>query len=518
MLRRSGDPIFWSLMVLTIIDRGVLLGVFAFHYTCTDDVVIWSAALDYGRGFFPEPYFYGQDYGPMLEALVAAPFTRFGIPLNILLPLVTALLAVAPYWSFAFWHRRHQKPVLACLFLAIPLLLPGEYGLLTSLTRGFVTGIGVLAFLPWVMDVRGVLLRSLLSGSVLSVACFVNPNALPFVAAFMVWQLLSAPFTLRGLLCFCLGTVPAVVAQTLAQAYCSAHPERMKNVLFDWRMDLHAEGIAEAFSRLDYHFAWLTPVIWPYGQIIGEALVVLFIVHAWERNWPIAAALLTALVLIVLSFGFAKVHQADHNVFYSYSRMFLALPLLFCWALAALDAQVLRSPVVARCLLAASILTLTLKSALLRDTLQVQLAGINPVVQEVLIEDLRADAAELGSLCEEHQVGLLMLLPERSNIRPQFRAMAHPVLDERIPATYRVGEDNQYWVREAYADSIVRNVLIAGSANGPLRSLTGLNGRVLEFTGRSRDRFALVLDNDLPTDSLFVHLTRRPGRSSRSGS
>ncbi len=511
MWRRSSELIFWSMMVLTIVDRGMLLGVFAFNYVGTDDAVIWSAALDYGHGCFREPYFYGQDYGPMLEALLAAPFTHLGIPLHILLPLVTALLAMAPYWSFALWHRRHQRPAAACLFLAIPLLLPAEFGLMTSVTRGFVTGIGLLAFLPWILDTPNASLRWFLLGAALSLACFVNPNALPFAVAFFAGQLLAAPPSRALLLCG-LGTVPAIIAQILAQAYWSAHPERLMNVLFDWRMDFHAAGIAEAFSRLDHHFAWLSPVFWPYGQIIGEALVLVLIVHAWKRNRAMAVALFAAMAVVVLSFGFAKVHQANHNVFYGYSRMFLALPLLLGWAIAALGD--FRSTRLSWGLLMASFVALTMKSVWLQDAIQEQLAGIDQVVSEGRLDDLRADAAELGDLCEDHQAGLVLLLPERTEVAAQFRSMLHPLLDDRIPVSYLVEQDHRYWVREALGDSIVRNVLIVGSAEGPLGSTDRLSGRVLDIMGSRGDRFVLIVDNALPTDSLFLHVL---GRAKPSG-
>src|SRR5690606_26443963 len=140
-----------------------------------------------------EPYFYGQDYAVMIEALVAAPFTWFGIPLHILMPTVTSLLALAPFWSFAFWHRKHGRRLAALLFLAMPVLLPVEYGMMTTITRCFVPGIALLAFLPWVLDGADMRRQAVLIGLITSAAAFVNPNSLVFSVAFIVWFLLRRP-------------------------------------------------------------------------------------------------------------------------------------------------------------------------------------------------------------------------------------------------------------------------------------------------------------------------------------
>lgn len=157
--------LFTPLLLLGILDRSFLLFAFGFKYVGDDDGVIWSAAVNYGHGLFREPYFYGQDYAVMLEALVAAPFARSGIPLPILMPLVTSLLALAPFWSFAFWHRKHDRPLAAAIFLSMPVLLPVEYGLMTTVTRCFISGIAPLAALPWALDIPGSRFRPIPSAS-----------------------------------------------------------------------------------------------------------------------------------------------------------------------------------------------------------------------------------------------------------------------------------------------------------------------------------------------------------------
>jgi len=86
----------WPFILLATVDRAILIEIFGSRYVSTDDAIVWSAAVDYGQGLFRGPYYYGQNYGPMLEALVAAPFTRLGLPMHWLMPAVSSVLALLP--------------------------------------------------------------------------------------------------------------------------------------------------------------------------------------------------------------------------------------------------------------------------------------------------------------------------------------------------------------------------------------------------------------------------------------
>lgn len=503
--------LFWAFFGLSIADRAILLGVFAFRYVGMDDVVIWSAAIDYGRGVFHEPYFYGQDYGPMLEALVAAPFTHARIPLNILLPVVTAGLAMAPYWSFAFWYRKHGSTAAACLLLVIPVLLPCEYGLMTSTTRGFVTGIAVLAFLPWVSDLRHDRMRAALIGAVLSTACLINPNSLPFAVAFGAWFILSYGSWSRAVGLLLLGALPAVLLQAAGQFYYIMHPERLRHVLFDWRMHMHLEGIPEALSRLDSHFAWLSPVLWPYGSAIGASIVLLLVLHVRERNRAVAAGTLLAIIVILFAFAFAKTHEGTHNVFFPRSRMFLVLPLLTAWI--ALSSGTINRNIVRfrTALLVAGVLSVLIRSSLVKDTLRSQLANMPPEVSELPYCAVRSDAERIGDICEEQRVQLLMLLPQTTTIGKEYRAFLLPLLDDRIPPTWIPDQDRRYWVREAMRDSAMDRVLIAGPADGPpIRFLDGSAGHAIELPNNGVDRLVLVVGNKAPMDILYRRVIGQP--------
>src|SRR6187551_3355709 len=139
--------VFLLLSGLVLADRILLLINFSFRYTGSDDLIFWQAATDYMHGIFHEPYFYGQDYNFMLESVFAIPLLALGIPHYIALPVSSAFISLFPFFFFARILYKRNYLIESFVFLVIPLLLPIEYGILTSVTRGFVSGLFFSAFL-----------------------------------------------------------------------------------------------------------------------------------------------------------------------------------------------------------------------------------------------------------------------------------------------------------------------------------------------------------------------------------
>ncbi len=403
---------FWAILLLSVIDRLVLLFGFGFQYVGDDDGVIWSGAVDYGHGIFREPYFYGQDYGPMLEALVAAPFVRLGLPIHLVMPICTTLLAMLPFWSFGLWHLKHDRSLAAMAFVAVPVLLPVEYGLVTTITRGFVTGVALLFVLPIVLDNCRNGWRDVLIGATLAAAWFVNPNSVVFAVAFAVWYVLNydGRRTTRAAMMMIAGAFPLLLAQSAAQRYCSVHPERIVLTLYDWKMDFHPEGILESMGMLEKHFAWLFPLLWPLGQLTFWAVPLLIIVFLIRGSRRVALALTFSLAVVVYSFCFAKTHDGYLNVFFPYARMYLAMPVLLAWSVAALlPSHSNRSwTVPALVILCAG--SLMVKVQRFHSVLQDHLDHQVEFVFERRIDVLWSDAMYLRRVAQENHVGLIVAM------------------------------------------------------------------------------------------------------------
>ena len=59
---------------------------------------MWYGTVHMAHGHFPQPAFWGQDYGSMLEAVLAIPLYLCGWPLNYALPFVTCIWGLTPFF------------------------------------------------------------------------------------------------------------------------------------------------------------------------------------------------------------------------------------------------------------------------------------------------------------------------------------------------------------------------------------------------------------------------------------
>lgn len=493
---------FWLLLALGILDRLYLLWVFGFQYVGDDDAIIWSAAIDYAHGLFREPYFYGQDYAVMLEALVAAPFTWLGVPLHILMPTVTSFLALVPFWSFAFWHRKHGRSESALLFLAMPVLLPVEYGLMTTITRCFISGIAPLALLPWLLDLRSPQARAALLAMVAALAGFISPNSIFFSLPFLTVYFLQEQGRLKQVPWMIIGSLPFVGAHALAQAYCHAHPERMLNSMGAGRLIFNPDLMLKGLAHLDLHLAWLFPVAWSIGSLAFVGLALLLLFHLFKGHRAHAASLALALALIIYAVGLPKTHDGMENVFFPYSRMFLALPLLLCWALAGSKPKFGTRMAVG--LLALAAFTVTWKMSITPARLSDQLAAPYLPVSELRYDQTSQDAAQLNDLCHAHGVALIVGSKQHQGlITAQFRCFLYPVLKPQLPPTYLHGYERRFWQKETVADSVFANILLLGTDLAPPGADWDGGGQWTRLMLNTGEPLLLVTENTLPTDNLL---------------
>lgn len=490
------------LLALGCVDRGIVVAAFGSRYVSTDDAVIWGAAMDYGRGSFHGPYYYGQNYGPMLEALLAAPFTHLGIPLWWLMPTVTTILCLLPYWSFALWHQKHGRTTAAAVFAAVPLLLPVEFSLMTTMPRGFVIGLAPLALLPWILDMRNGILRSLFTGITVSAAWYMNPNSIIFSAAFLCWYAISQRPWPKHWLFIVLGLVPGAMAYLCSQAWCDTHPDRIIHHLSPEDLVFAPSRVLDGLSRLDAHFQWLMPLVWPIGSLAG-ALLVLFTAQAcWQRQWPLAAGSLVSIILTALSLGFGKIHQGWDSVFFPLSRMFLAVPLTIAWC----GSQLLRRPRMSIWTMSILLLVccgaIAWKASALNDVADKQVraqrewVGVRPVAL------LRTDEQRLRAICDKHDVGVILPLQLGSDIWPQFRNYLYPALDEGLPPTYMCDYERRYWVRDALMDSVIPNILITGGSPERWKRIMAADPRFIDADDLGPDEVHLMVANTERTDDL----------------
>lgn len=447
--------LFWPFIFLGVVDRMVVLVVFAFRYVGIDDALIWEVCRDMGNGIFKEPFLYGQNYNPMLEALTGAPFVRLGGPPWVVLPLVTAFLTMLPFWSFALWCRRNGTPVAALVLAAFPLFLPVEWTMITSMTRGFVHGLAILACLPWITLVSGSILRGALFSLVVSIAVVNNPNALiAGIAAGIVWWRLEHG-SLKWFSGILIGAIPAIAWQWWASHFFDDRSWEVIHRLTPAELAFDPGLFWRALRSPSDFFRGLFPFHAELGVLILVLLIILAIV-LWKRgDRTFAFALITVFVGTVIALGVIKIHDGCSSIFFPRSRMFLALPLVCALATAYLFRHTKLRIGNVIVIAALAVLSVGWKAVWLPATIKHELAAQEcAFVREEPIALITERCKLIAMAAERSNADLIatlrwpdLKLDHRAHFAAHFTCYACTSLLPNFPSVHGVGFDRRSWTK-----------------------------------------------------------------------
>lgn len=474
---RFGYIGYFIVLAAVLFDRGALTVRFGWERVGSDDAIFWNVAADIAKGDLHEPFLYGQNYNPALESLLAVPLLWCGMSPFKAFPIITSLLALLPFLAFGYYHMRRREFAQAVIITGVPLLLPVEFGLMTTISRGFVTGIAVLAALPTVLSIRSAVVRDVTLGTLLSFAVAINPNALVPGVPLFVHYALSSRTPVRSALRSMLGAIPPMIALFLAMRFYAMDPDRIIHRLDDWRLVFYWKGLPIGLQQLDRHFSWTTPVWWPTGHVIIWMVLGVLITALIRRNRALACALGSMLVLILFSFGFTKVHDGFEHPIFPFSRMFLALPLVLSWALARSSFSPRMGRLVLAGMLVAAPLYTAIKwhgsPAIITRWMQDQEAL---PVKEIDSRSIQRDLASLRAIIADRPVDLMIFLREPALHHSMLLAYGAAAVDPGLPPTLFMGKDRRIWRRREETTAVRTNVLIIGgdpvqwqrSTEGPL--------------------------------------------------
>lgn len=324
----------WTLLVavcamLLLLDRWSVLEHFAFRYTDDDQTIMWYGAEEMAQGRFHEPRFYGQSYNTMLEGLLAVPLLWAGSAHSYALPVVATLLAVLPYLLFAALACRKGRVVQAALVLLVPIALPVEFGLVSSMPRGFVPGVALTAVGLLALFSEGLLLIGPCAFLAI-LGIVVNPNAAVLLVPALVLFLFRVRHDRRAWTAAVVGSIPALLLQVGAKRFYADRPEHV--VHQEWPLDFEFQRIT--LQAMDRSLGEVTPLFWGHGAFLVLVLVA-SAAWCWIRGHRGASLFLcTGVILIIASLGVNKVNDGMPTVFYSWSRMFIAVPVVLAAAIA----------------------------------------------------------------------------------------------------------------------------------------------------------------------------------------
>lgn len=506
MLKARTDRVlhgaFILLCGLVVIDRAWMVWITAGH--ASDDMaVVWLGTTDYAKGIFHEPFFYGQDYGVMLEALLGAPFVWLGCDPVATIAIVFGLFAILPYLAFAVHHHLRGEHWPAMLYAAMPLLLPVEHGLQVTALNG----IAVLALVPFAERSKQPFRRGFLLFMVLSLAVLVNPNAALLALPLGMNHALQHHREKGSVIGMVGGMAPAMCSWFVTRWYFHERSSAITNTIFDWRMHFKPYMIPQAWERLEQHFAWTAPLGGTHDALapllLLGAIVALFVVRRTSAAW----ATLATFALIILSFSFAKVHDGADSIFFPLSRIFLGMPLLLAWTWGRIPMVPRVGSILVALLCMAALANGILRMTKARDTYATALAHQDGLpVRTRPVQGIRADCALVTEIAEKAGAQAIILMRDEDAFTAQFLAYGIPVFHPEAPMTWMAGHDRRTFQRTGASEPSIRQALVVG---GKPVDITRIMGRaaLLRAGGPT---VLLVRTNGDPASRLVARLMSPP--------
>ena len=480
------------LLTLVILLRCSILHQFGFKYADSDQSIMWLAAKDYASGVFHEPRFYGQNYNSMLEALLAVPLIKLSVHPFIALPLITAFLSFFPYLIISFILFYKKLTFQACAVISIPLLLPVEYDMITSLSRGFVTGIfiasiGCISILnersKWgffFMGFLGIIGFSL------------NPNSLVLTIPCILY-LLTGNYTRKEFYIYMIpGILLASSLHFLSEYFYYTHSY----------FNLHKQSFDFSFLRLfrnlfhpGKYFNYVTPLFWKHAWVLfilcGIALFFLLKQKQYKKTFFLGSFFF----LLFFSLGLNKTWDGTGSVFFSYSRMFLAFPVFIALFIAILK---VKNNWFGFSFLLIPILFFAIKSSILVGSIESNIyTNMNHVVTVEKISDFLEECENIKSISAKYNVNLIVISNHRDY---DFINYGCPACMEGFPPTLRPVYERRTWRLIEDENKTYQNVLIIDSDRKLDEQYQGVM-KIPEMNG-----LYLIRDNPLRTMELLDSL------------
>ena len=333
-MNRYAAALLAIVALLLAADRARLLAQFGFKYTDQDQALLWYASEEVAHGRWHEPCFYGQSYNVPVEAWLAAPAVALGAPPRYALPLTACALGLLPFALLSAHAARHGRGGAAAVILLIPLALPLEHAIVTSIPRAFVPGLAVGAVACVLLMARGSRFALYLGALMAVLAVTIGATAALLVAPVALYAVLRHITRPACLLAGLAGAINALPAPLAMAHFYKVYPER----------DLHPkptptfsyELLHRLPDRLDLLFGHFVPFGGP-GWAALAALLVMVAVLLGCRRYLAAIAALVAVALVVAATGVSRTLDGGPWVFLSASRFFLAVPVLLAVCVAWAD-------------------------------------------------------------------------------------------------------------------------------------------------------------------------------------
>lgn len=503
--KRVLDVSFLLFLAIIIVNRILILVHVNIPAIDSDQPFMWTAVKDYAAGHFYEPRYYGQDYNTFMEALFAVPLYWLSVPVYYALPIATHFLALFPFLftaCYLFFKGRKEN---ALLVLAVLLCLPTGYDIMNSIPRGFVTGLFFSSFFILSIFQPKNTKYIVVNTCMAVVGYFVNPNSVVASVPLLFFIFLHNYRHRNYYLVTALSLLSALPAYIALDLFYRIHPDY---VIVELKNNLTTKHVVNILSSLDKHFAHIS--FFAEEKSIGLlGVLALFAVWLYRRNKIGFYSLLALLGLVLFSFFTGKVMDGVLWPYYSFSRMFLGIPLYIAVLSAA---EWVRSKYVVTALVVLVLVYSAVKfssfkkSVAYHTTIQSHWNGVHLIP----LSDIMQLAEFFKKACEKNNTNRLLI--SNTFFACTFLNYGGPVIMKDFPLCEETSSERRYAVREANKDKVFDRFVFVSIFYNFDKEVEGKYG----FKIKRLDDYGLFLiENNTMKNKDFIALTRRLEAPSR---
>jgi|GEM_PF-319473 len=490
----------FAFFILLILITRVLI-FFTVNLTAidSDQPFMWAGLKDYAEGRFYEPRFYGQDYNTFFEALFAVPLVWLSLPVYYALPIATHFISLFPFLFTAFYLFSKGKKENALVVLAVLLCLPVGYDILNSIPRGFVSGLFFTSFfIVTLLDPQN--LKFVLVNTIMAVTgYFVNPNSVLVSAPFLLFVFLNNYQNKKYYYASIAGFLSMVPFYFLFNYFYKVHPSY---VILGLEYNMTPDFFWSILRHLDRHFAHISFFV-EENSILLLFVIAVLTYTLYKQNKKAYYALFGFFGVIFLSFLSAKTEDGVVWPFYSYSRIFLGVPLVIA-LMAAFPSM--RSKIVLTILFVVPVgftayKFFELKRAVNYHTrIESRWNGVHLMSLSSVMEGARF----FKETCKKNEVDHLLI--SNAFWLCTYLNYGGPAFMDDFPSTEETEAERRYWVREGNKNKVFSRFIFLSVKYDLDKVLTG--NRNFEIK-RLDDYGLFLIENNRLKNSAFISLVRK---------
>ncbi len=427
------EQLFLGLAFLFLIaDRLRILYKFSTRWIDDDQALLWFATTEMGQGFFREPRFYGQDYSSLFESFLALPFYWLNIPLNIALPVVTMCIAITPFLLYSFVLCKKRNFLAAGLVLLVPLFASFEYGMITSMPRGFMPGI-FAAGISWFLIYDKVTgwPNAFFFGFLAVIGMSLNPNAGLISIPLIVFFLVRHFRTKNCLFSFCVGGGISGVIHLSSYLFYKINRDYKVHVPLS--LEFSIRSFSRSMKNIEYSIGQVLP--FSMSAVLAFLMFGLFIAFLFRnKKWPELFSSITFLCLVFLSFFIPKINDGYGGVYQPLSRMYLGIPVFLAVCIFWSSEYLKTKKSVTFLILLTAVCTFAVREKDLGSQVEKISNAKESQVQATKISTFERECALIDKLATQEEVELIVFSRWRHSVMLNYACGA--VLRQKIKTIY----------------------------------------------------------------------------------